>query len=289
MTTTLERFVRNTPEPYLERAKARPFVKWAGGKRSLIPDIVSRLPDEFGTYWEPFVGGGAVYFALSSRIKKAQLSDVNAELALSYQMLKKRPDQVIEVLDQHTSRHSDTKYYYTVRNRSCTKDGAETAARFIYLNKTCYNGLYRVNKKGKFNVPRGSYTNPTIYDLDNLRAVNEVLQNATIRLGDFSSITPDSGDFVYCDPPYDGTFVGYDANGFTDDDQRRLRDCALKWHMQGSMVMLSNSDTALTRSLYADKPFRMHHVSAPRNINSNGGGRKAVAELIITTYPCRAE
>ena len=289
MTTTLNKFLGHTPRPYLERARAYPFIKWAGGKRSLIPEIAKRLPETLDTYWEPFLGGGAVFFALDSRISKARLSDVNAELALTYQIVKKRTDELIDTLARHAENHDDPKYYYEVRDASNNADPVVVAARFVYLNKTCYNGLYRVNKKGKFNVPRGSYKKPTICDADNLRAVSDVLTKATIRYDDFSDIGPDADDFVYCDPPYDGTFANYDASGFGDADQQRLRDAAIKWHTQGVNVMLSNSDTPLIRQLYADSPFVLHQVNAPRQINCKGNGRKPVDELLITTYPCQSE
>ncbi len=288
MTTSLDRLLGYTPRPYLERATARPFLKWAGGKRSLIPEIAQRLPDEFNSYWEPFLGGGAVFFALESRISRAYLSDVNAELALVYQVVKRRVDELIDALDDHAARHDEKDYYYTIRKRTNIHDSVERAARFIYLNKTCYNGLYRVNKKGKFNVPRGNYKNPCICDRDNLRAASKVLGNATIRFDDFDIINPDSGDFVYCDPPYDGTFTSYDANGFGNEDQRRLRDAVLKWHSQSVNVMLSNSDTDFIRNLYSDDVFHIHEVNAPRNINCKGDGRESVGELLITSYPCPA-
>ena len=283
MSVTFDDILRHTQRPYLDPARARPFVKWAGGKRAVVPEIAKRLPDSFNTYWEPFLGGGAVFFALDSRIQSAQLSDVNAELALTYQMVRNHSDKVMPLLSDHAERHSK-KHYLAVRKMNGMPSAVEVAARFIYLNKTCYNGLYRVNKKGLFNVPMGSYKNPVICDSDGIQAASEVLQKATVRIGDFDKIAPTAGAFVYADPPYDGTFNGYDSNGFEKAEQRRLRDAALKWHKLGAAVMLSNSDTPLIRSLYGEAPFVLHEVKAPRHINSNPNGREAVGELLITTY-----
>lgn len=284
--TMLDSILGVTERPYLDRARARPFVKWAGGKRSLIPDIARRLPEQIGgIYWEPFVGGGAVFFALDSRIGNARLSDVNAELVLAYQVIKKWPEELIEELGRHAEQHpADKDYYYEVRKMTHSQSSVEVAARFVYLNKTCYNGLYRVNKKGQFNVPKGRYANPTICDAEGIRKASEVLQTADIKLRDFARIEPSSGDFVYCDPPYDGTFAEYAAGGFDDTEQRRLRDACKRWHGLGAAVMVSNADTPLIRTLYGEPPFVMHEVSAPRNINCKAGERGDAGELLITTY-----
>ncbi len=287
MSTTTASLPTEVKEARLERTRARPFVKWAGGKRSLISEIMRRLPASIDEreYWEPFVGGGALFFALENRIRQAHLSDVNQDLVLTYNMVRKEPEKVIALLAEHERRHHDRHYYYTVRSRDKSPDPIEAAARFIYLNKTCYNGLYRVNRQGQFNVPRGSYKNPTICDEDNLHAASEALKKAKMIVRDFSSIKPGDGDFVYCDPPYDGTFAGYASDGFADHDQNRLRDAALRWHDIGAHVMISNSDTPLVRDLYDGcDPFVIREVAAPRNINSNGNGRGPTSELIITTY-----
>ncbi len=290
MTTSygLDDILSHTEPPYLDRARARPFVKWAGGKRTLIPDIARLIPGSIHTYWEPFVGGGAAFFALDSKIGTARLSDVNAELVLAYQSIKKHPEDLIELLARHAEQHPDQDYYYEVRKMTHSKCPVEVAARFIYLNKSCYNGLYRVNKQGYFNVPRGRYKNPAICDADNLRAAHEVLQKATIRLQDFARIEPSSGDFIYCDPPYDGTFAEYAAKGFDEMEQKRLRDRALRWDKLGANVMISNADTELIQELYSDAPFRISEVSAPRNINCKSDQRGSANELLITTYDPRA-
>ena len=264
--------------------RARPFLKWAGGKRRLVPEIVRLLPDTINTYWEPFLGGGAVFFALDSRIRDARLSDVNAALALTYQTVRNRLEALLGRLQEHEAAHSDMTYYYKVREAATSPYAVEVAARFIYLNKTCYNGLYRVNKRGRFNVPRGAYKNPAICDADNLRAASEVLQKALLWHGDFRTVEPSLGDFIYCDPPYDGAFASYAAGGFGEPEQRRLRDAALRWQKLGASVMLSNADTPLIRSLYPEPAFAVYPVSAPRNINCKGNGRGPAAELLITAY-----
>ena len=273
-----------TQPPHPDRAHARPFLKWAGGKRGLVPEITKLLPDTIETYWEPFLGGGALFFALDGQIRDARLSDVNAELVLTCQTVRNKLGALLPRLQEHKGAHADKKYYYQVRRATPSPDAVEAAARFIYLNRTCYNGLYRVNKNGLFNVPRGGYKNPPICDADNLRAVSEVLQKAVLRHGDFGKVEPSPGDFIYCDPPYDGTFARCDARGFGEPEQRRLRDTVLKWQELGAQVMVSNADTPFIRSLYAESSFRIHQVSSPRSINSNGNGRGPVNELLITTY-----
>ena len=281
---------KDTESPLAEQAPTQPFVKWAGGKRRLVPALAPYFPDEIGTYWEPFVGGAAVFFAFARRIKHAILSDTNEELVLTYQILKSDVEALIEQLRLHKRKHDkragqtyeDGKTYYRrVRDAEPTEP-VEIAARFLYLNKTCYNGLYRVNSKGKFNVPEGRYKNPDICNADRLRETSQVLQNATIRVGDFTSIVqPSRNDFVYCDPPYDGVFTSYQASGFGENDQERLRNAANAWTRSGARVVLSNADTPAMRKLYSD--FRIHEATAPRPINSKGTGRGNAAELIITS------
>ena len=277
----LNQILQHTTVEYLDRARARPFVKWAGGKRALIPDIVKMLPHTFRDYWEPFVGGGAAFFALDSRIRKAHLSDTNIELMITYKMVEDRPDDVIDALNDHAEKHG-RRHYQRVRDKMHgEQDPVLLAARFIYLNRTCFNGLYRVNKAGRFNVPIGRHTNPTICDAENLRAASEVLEKATIKALSFTDdeVAPETGDVVYCDPPYDGTFTGYTGNGFTAGDQAKLRDRCIEWRDAGTHVIVSNSDTELIRGLYSD--FTLHEVSAPRNINSDGSGRGKTQELLI--------
>ena len=270
--------------------RGQPFVKWAGGKRSLVPTLAPHFPDQIGTYWEPFVGGGAVFFAFARRIDRAILSDTNEELVLTYQVVKNDVEALIGQLWQHKRKHEeragqtyeDGKTYYLRVRDAAPSDPIEIAARFIYLNKTCYNGLYRVNSKGKFNVPEGRYKNPDICNVDRLREASQALQNATIRVGDFASIVqPGRSDLVYCDPPYDGVFTSYQASGFGGSDQERLRNAANGWMRSGARVVLSNADTPAMRKLYSD--FQIHEATAPRPINSKSTDRGNAAELIITS------
>ena len=268
------------------RLKAQPFLKWAGGKRSLVPTILKLLPRTFNTFWEPFLGGGAVFFALEHEgcINMAKLSDINMQLILTYRMIKENPDLVIDLLRKHAKNNArkGKEYYYSIRQAEEQPSAEEIAARFIYLNKTCYNGLYRVNRKGEFNVPYGKYFNPNICDEMNLRAVSLALMRTDLRFEDFSKIVPNRGDFIYCDPPYDGTYANYDAEGFGKNDQIRLRNCVERWQRADASVMVSNSNSNFIRELYAD--FNLHEVTGKRSINSNGSGRGSVSELIITTY-----
>ena len=267
-----DRVLKHTRKPYLSKASALPFVKWAGGKRSLIPDLAQHFPERIGTYWEPFVGGGAVFFTFADRIEQAVLSDVNEELVLAYQVVKNQVEDLIDALREHERKHSQSGYYLRVRNQEPVTP-LEIAARFIYLNKTCFNGLYRVNKQGKFNVPIGRYKNPDICNPQRLRDASKTLQKATIRVGDFERIVvPRFGDFVYCDPPYDGCFSDYTAKGFTGDDQNRLRNAANKWIAAGATVLASNSDTQLIRRLYKGN-FALQESTAPRNIACKTSGR----------------
>ena len=273
---------KKTTIHYLDRARAYPFLKWAGGKRALVPEIVKLLPQQFNEYYEPFCGGGAVFFSLDSRIQQAYLSDMNAELMLTYAVLKKNAEGVITLLEQHAQKHSAV-YYKKIRTEGhnyCSS--AKIAARFIYLNKTCYNGLYRVNKSGQFNVPMGSYKNPAICDKENLLVASEVLQKAMLRTHSFDRITPSRGDFVYCDPPYDETYQGYTENGFGVEGQTALRDAAADWHKKGVKFIISSSDTDLIRKLYQSKTFRLVRVEAPRSISCKAKGRTSVTELLIT-------
>ena len=279
----------HTVKPYLGPAAAMPFVKWPGGKRTLIPAIARHFPDHVETYWEPFVGGGAVFFTFAKRIERAILCDTNEDLVITYQVVKNDVDALIDRLGDHERAHrrrtgkkyKDGKsYYYRVRDDE-PRDAVEVAARFIYLNKTCFNGLYRVNKSGRFNVPEGKYAKPDICNADRLRKASKALARARILLGDFGrTVQPSMGDFIYCDPPYDGCFTGYQAAGFAIEAQKRLREAADVWAREGATVLLSNADTAAMRSLYANG-YDIEEVRAPRNINANAAGRGNAAELLI--------
>jgi DNA adenine methylase len=278
--------IREMEEPEIQ-GKASPFVKWVGGKRNLINDLMANLPKDFNDYWEPFVGGGALFFGINEKIINAHLSDKNLELMIVYQVIKEDVESLIKELRVHARKH-DVDYYYKVRARHNLQDPIKIAARFLYLNKTCYNGLYRVNKKGEFNVPVGRYKNPNIIQEENLLLCNRALQKTTIEYKEFNSINPKLNDFVYCDPPYHpvngNSFTTYTKYDFIDDDQIKLRDFALSLHEKGVKVMLSNSNTKFIRNLYKNEVFTVKIVNAPRFINCKPGGRDNVEEVLITTY-----
>lgn len=265
---------------------ATPFLKWAGGKRQLLPEIRKHVPEKFGTYFEPFLGGGAVFFDLvAAQITgRARLGDSNAELIDTYKTVCGSTEKLIEALHAHAKQHS-AAHYLAVRAARAFP-GVTRAARMIYLNRTGFNGLYRVNKKGGFNVPFGKYTNPTICNEEGLRACSAALKNADIVCCDFEALTVPArrGDFVYFDPPYvpvsaTSDFVGFTADGFGLADQERLVECARKLKNRGVHVLLSNADVPLVRKLY--KGFEMRKVKARRNINSKGEKRGSVSELLI--------
>lgn len=274
-------------EPETNGKKPAPFVKWVGGKRFLIPELIKRLPKQFNNYYEPFIGGGALFFEIYKSLKSAYLSDINFDLMITYKAIQKNPDKLIELLKIH-AKNNDEKYYYKIRSRHDLQDPIEIAARFIYLNRTCFNGLYRVNKNGQFNVPVGRYTNPNIIQEDNIRAVNIALQKAKIECKSYLQVTPGKDDFVYIDPPYqptnDTSFTTYTKHDFTEKDQAELRDYVLRLSKKGVKVMLSNSKVAFIEDLYKDKIFNIDIVKAPRLINCKPNGRDLVEEVIITNY-----
>ncbi|MGD1903812.1 MAG: DNA adenine methylase [Geitlerinemataceae cyanobacterium] len=270
---------------------ARPFVKWVGGKRGILTALLDRLPADFDRYYEPFVGGGALFFALQQHPDRVptELSDVNADLVATYQTIQQHPDALIAALEVHAARH-EPDYYYQVRQQHHLTDPIARAARLLYLNRTCYNGLYRVNRRGEFNVPIGRYKNPNIVQAENIRACSAVLQGVAIAHRPFTTIEP-TGDrcLIYCDPPYhpsdDGSFTGYSKLGFSAEDQTRLRDFARQMHERGHCVLLSNSSADLIHDLYSGPPFHMKVIDAPRLVNCKSSQRQAVGEVLISTYP----
>lgn len=267
---------------------ASPVIKWVGGKSKLLPELRARLPERFGRYYEPFAGGAALFFALSPA--DAVLADDNRDLIATYRAITDDVDAVIRRLELHRSAHGEA-HYYEIRARwndaSVSWSAVDRAATFIYLNKTCYNGLWRVNRSGAFNVPVGRYTDPPICVPDALRAAQSALSNAELRCADYKKAVADAkpGDFLYFDPPYDpvtatANFTSYSADGFSHDDQRALADTARELVARGCKVMLSNSDTPFIRSIY--KGLRVERVKCPRAINSNAAKRGDVDELVIT-------
>jgi len=290
---TLEKYVQASTKVLKGTSKpkeASPFVKWAGGKRSIITELVKRLPSQFNDYYEPFMGGAALYFEIQRQlVKQTFLSDTNLDLVITFQVVKKYPEELIKKLEEHAKMDS-VEYFYELRRQQDIDDPVEVAARFIYLNKTCYNGLYRVNKKGEFNVPRGQFEPGSyVVQKENIVASNKVLQKATIEAHDFDEIKPKSGDFAYIDPPYhpsDSTsFTKYTRLDFSEKDQIRLRDYANALTKNGVKVMLSNSDTLFIRGLYNNSIWHIDTVKAPRFVNCKANGRGTVSELVITNYP----
>lgn len=271
----------------------QPLLKWAGGKRQILPYIMPLVPKEYNCYIEPFVGGASVFMTIYP--KKAIVNDLNGELINVYLTVRDYPSKLIDLLKEHKDKHNKD-YYYQIRSldRSELYDSLgmiDKAARIIYLNKTCYNGLYRVNKNGFFNTPIGRYKNPQILNEDNINNVSEYFRKNEIRFmsGDYlkSLKLARKGDFVYLDPPYDpisdsSSFTMYTSDGFSKEDQIRLRNECNRLNSIGVKFMLSNSDTNFIRELY--KEYNIHVVPATRNINSNGAKRKKVNELLITNY-----
>jgi len=267
------------------RIYPRPFLKWAGGKSRVLPQYLPYFP-EYTTYYEPFIGGGAIFFHLVP--KSAVLSDINEELVNVYQCIQNHVEDVIAQLSIHQDNHCKD-YYYRVRS-NLGQDCVERAARLLYLNKTCFNGLYRENSKGYFNVPMGRYKNPTICDPSLLMSASCALQSVAIAHEPFEAIlkrAQSSTDFVYFDPPYfpisaTSNFTGYNRYSFTKDDQIRLRDTFVRLAERGVKVMLSNSDCLFIRELY--EGFNIQVIHAARAINSNAKKRGKITELLITSY-----
>jgi len=258
-----------------------PFVKWVGGKRSIANELITLLPKEFNTYYEPMVGGGAMFYKMSPIINNAVLSDINPELIITYQVVKNDIDKLIKKLKEHEKNHCKD-YYYKIREQHYFENPIDTAARFVYLNKTCYNGLYRTNKNGKFNVPIGAYKNPTINQEKNLKACSIALQKATILCTSFEYIFPSTNDFVYFDPPYYSTFDKYSKYGFTEKDQYKLYNFFVSLDKLGVYCMLSNSNTPFILELY--KNYNITVIEAPRKINCKSDKRNIVKELVIKNY-----
>jgi DNA adenine methylase len=282
------------------RAKARqaaPFLKWAGGKGQLLAQYAALFPKERpARYFEPFVGSGAVFFHLRERdfAGRYHLYDVNPELINVYRVVRDEIEALIARLAEHKARHSP-EHYTAVRNRDRapgwpqTAADVERAARMIYLNKTCFNGLWRVNSKGHFNVPLGRYTNPPILDEPRLRAASEALQGVTIAVRDFRAVPEEAGpgDFVYFDPPYvplnaTSNFTSYSQGDFGEADQRALADVFHALDARGCRVMLSNADAPLVHALY--RGDRIEIVQARRAINTRADRRGAVNEVVVLNY-----
>lgn len=274
--------------------KGKPFVKWAGGKRQVMNEIKKYIPENYNTYYEPFVGGGAVFFELAP--KKAVLNDYNKELMNVFECIKDeiKFEKMCNELNHHEANHSE-EYYYDIRNVDRDKNkfnriaDYKRAARTIYLNKACFNGLYRVNSKNEFNVPYGKKDKVNTYEGQNLGIVHCILNFNDIELisTDFEEAVKNAkkGDFIYFDPPYDSdttTFNSYTDGGFGKEEQIRLFNLFEQLDKKGCYIMLSNHNTKLIRDLY--KNYNIHVIKAKRNINANGKKRGSVEEVIITNY-----
>ncbi len=266
---------------------ARPVIKWAGGKWALMSALQRYLPPlgRIRHYYEPFVGGAAMFFCLQPG--RASLSDTNAELINMYTVVRDQVSELIEALGQHVNAKD---YFYQVRAQDPTMLApVERAARLIYLNKTCYNGLYRVNRKGQFNVPFGNYKKPNFCDVANLEAASIALHGVRLQTADYESALCNAGqgDFVYFDPPYQpvsktASFTSYTDTPFGPTEQAELARVMRRLTERGCYVMQSNSDTPLIRELYVD--FRIETIFANRAINSKASARGPVNELVITNY-----
>ncbi len=273
--------------------RPRPFLKWVGGKRQLLDELESRIADArpHKRYHEPFVGGGALFFDLYSRKDlgrcKAALSDNNGRLIEAYHGVQENVERVINILKVHRSLH-DKEYYYQVRAQ-IPEDPVARTARIIYLNRTCFNGLFRENSKGGFNVPMGRYKDPKICDAPNLRAVSKALQRCTVKEEHFAAIlnAAKSGDFVYFDPPYvpvskTSSFTAYHKGEFGEASQRELAAVYDELTKKGVKALLSNSDTPLVHELYQRHCIEL--VQASRKINSRADKRGKVNEVLVRNF-----
>ncbi len=269
---------------------ASPVLKWAGGKGRLLAQYEPFFPTDFGSYYEPFVGSAAVFFHLRSRHadKRATLADVNQELINLYQAIQDDIEGLVARLQVHSKKHCKD-YYYKIRAKAIERlSNTERAARLVYLNRTCYNGLYRVNSKGGFNVPMGRYKNPRILDQEKLLAAHRALQKVRLLVEPFEKVLVRArrGDFVYFDPPYQplsstSNFTSYTKDNFGEPEQRRLAEVFTRLAERGVQVMLSNSTAPLIRKLYRD--FRQVEVEAARSINSKANKRNKIKELLIVS------
>ena len=258
----------------------KPFIKWAGGKRSALVELEARLPKDYNTYHELFLGGGALFFKIKP--SRSCLQDINKRLIVTYQCVKKDLSKVIKRLKQHQKNHCKEYYLKSREAFNKEKDPVKLAAGFIYLNRTCFNGLYRVNKQGDFNVPYGKYKRPLILDEENLRATSQLLQKARIKHQSFEAAKPRSKDFYYLDPPYYRTYDQYDKSQFNLNDHKKLAEFCRVLDKKQACFMLSNSDTPEIRKIY--KGFKIDQIKVARTISCKVAGRQKEKELIIRNY-----
>lgn len=269
---------------FLPSSRLRPVLKWAGGKSGILAQLISHFPTEFERFVEPFVGGGAVVLSLDPKVP-ATINDANAEIIELYEVIRSHPQELMSSLDALVKGYSES-FFYALRSQQ-PAGRVERAARTVFLNKTGFNGLYRQNSKGQFNVPWGKRTAcPRLYDAANVLAVSARMQNVVLSHADFETVIDScgKGDFVYCDPPYEpvsrsASFNAYRAGGFSQEEQKRLKSACIRAASRGAKIAISNSFAAFIRELYADA--RIQQVSARRAINSNGQGRGVVAEVLV--------
>jgi DNA adenine methylase len=278
----------------MEKIDIPRFVKWAGGKKQLLEQFKDLYPKSFNGYFEPFLGSGAVAFYIIETFKpeKILLSDINEELINAFNIVKTHPEELISLLKKHKAHHTEDakKYYYEIRKiEPNSLQPLERAARFIYLNRTCFNGLYRVNAKGKFNVPMGSYKNPDIVQEKIIKKASDILRKDEIKVMSFEKVLElaKNGDFIYFDPPYYPlkkgiSFTTYAQGNFLEKEQEKLAEVFKQLDKKGCYCMLSNSDTEFIKNLYSD--FKIHTVKASRMINSKSTGRGAISEIVVTNY-----
>lgn len=280
---------------------ARPFLKWAGGKSQLLPELVRRSPRRIETYYEPFLGGAALFFALSADPERAPrrtvLNDLNGPLMATYEVVRDEPERLIAALERLHEEYAcaddaaRAALYYRIRDEHRREARVDVAARVIFLNKTCFNGLFRVNRRGEFNVPFGRYRAPRILDREGLRAASQALHAVELRSLDFEEACADAGagDFVYFDPPFHplsatSNFTAYTEREFGRAEQIRLKRCVDALTSRGVSVMLSNSPHPWIRGGYEFAGYNLDEVQARRAINSRGDGRGPIGELVITNY-----
>jgi len=275
--------------------KTAKFLKWAGGKGALLPQLEQEFPKEITRYIDPFVGGGAMLFhiLINYKPKEAIIIDLNDELMNTYNVVKKDVENLIKELKKHKQQHNK-EYYYTIRSQQPEElTRLERAARFIYLNKTCFNGLYRVNKKGEFNVPIGSYTDPKIIDEEKLRYASKLLEHVIIIAGGFEQVLKHAkkGDFIYIDPPYyplerelknNKSFTAYTKEVFLEEEQEFLRHVFEELDEKGCLCLQSNSDTKFIKEIY--NKYKIVTLQANRFINANAKGRGKISEVVIKNY-----
>lgn len=275
--------------------KAKPFLKWVGGKGQLLAQFESLLPKKYNSYFEPFIGGGAVFFSINP--KKAHINDINKTLVQTYTHIKNDVEKLIKSLKKLENEFlvKDTEarkeFYYSIREKynSLSHEDFEKSLYFLFFNKTAFNGVYRENSKGGFNVPIGSYKNPKIVDEENLRSVSKILSNTKITSGSFTDAVKNAkaGDFVYFDPPYHplsetSSFTSYSKDAFSKDDQIKLRDLFVELDKKGVYVMLSNSSAPFIQEIYSS--YKQIPVFASRMINSKADKRGKISEVVIVNY-----